>query len=334
MASSIRADESDDWSKWKSFNSKKYSDNSADTVRRSIFENNLKRIKQHNAKNSSFKMALNAFSDLSDQELADSYTIKINEKSVKALIRNASVFKPDRREARSPVDSVNWVTAGYVSPIQNQGSCGSCYAFGTTAAVESAYAIKYKLKNAVPVFSAQQILDCSYYRYISNGYIGNQGCSGGNYYFSLYYVYQYGLMLESSYPYVGYTKSCAYSASKKVATISGIWTASQSVGAYNSIKSVVLRQPVQVYMYVTSDFYSYSSGIYTGPNCMSSTTSCPLGVNHAVTIVGYGTDNVSGISYWIVRNQWGRSWGQNGYAYISMGRNTCCIEGYSYFPSI
>ena len=131
MASSIRADESDDWSKWKSFNSKKYSDNSADTVRRSIFENNLKRIKQHNAKNSSFKMALNAFSDLSDQELADSYTIKINEKSVKALFRNASVFKPDRREARSPVDSVNWVTAGYVSPIRNQGSCGSCYAFGT-----------------------------------------------------------------------------------------------------------------------------------------------------------------------------------------------------------
>jgi cathepsin L len=134
MVSSIRADGSDgsdDWSKWKGFNSKKYSDKSVDTVRRSIFEKNLKRINQHNSKNSSFKMALNAFSDLSDQELAASYTIKINEKSVKALIKNASVFMPDRRSARSPVDSVNWVTAGYVAPIRNQGSCGACYAFST-----------------------------------------------------------------------------------------------------------------------------------------------------------------------------------------------------------
>ncbi len=130
MVCLIRADSMDDWIQWKNLNKKNYSHNSQDNVRRSIFQKNLLRINQHNAKNSSFKMAPNAFSDLSEQEL-DSYTIKISEESIKSLIRNASLFKPDRRAARSPVDQVNWVTAGFDSPVRNQGSCGSCYAFST-----------------------------------------------------------------------------------------------------------------------------------------------------------------------------------------------------------
>lgn len=129
------------------------------------------------------------------------------------------------------------------------------------AALEGAYAIKYNLKNAPKSFSAQQLLDCSYYKYSVNGVIGNLGCNGGFDYHTLYYAKMNGIMLASDYPYVGYLKSCKYDASKVVTKSTGVYTASYSIGDVNAMKAVVSRQPLMVYMFVSSDFYSYKSGI-------------------------------------------------------------------------
>ena len=158
-------------------------------------------------------------------------------------------------------------------------------------------------------------MDCSYYKYRISGVVGNFGCNGGYDLHTLYYVQQNGIQPASTYPYVGYLQSCKYSSANVVARGLGIFTASFAVGDVNAMKAVVSKQPLMVYMFVTNDFYSYSKGrinfvkiivklllilllkgIYTGPNCLNSKTSCPLGINHAVTIVGYGTEN--GVPFW------------------------------------
>lgn len=328
---------SEDWENWKKQNNKVYPsgrstlDDSQEKVRFGIFQENLQKIKEHNAKQQSFKLGVNEYSDLTEDELRQRFTAKIDQVQIRK--NNKLVNVSSIKSVKAVVDSINWVTNGFVAPVQNQESCGSCYAFSTAAALESAYAIKYNLKNAVKSFSAQQLLDCSYYKYIINGVIGNLGCRGGYDYLTLYYAYQYGIQQASSYnAYSGSVRSCSYSSSKVVTRVTGIYTASLAIGDYAAMKNIVLKQPLMVYMYVTSDLYSYVSGIYTGPNCSSSKKSCPLGINHAVTIVGFGSD--AGVPYWIVKNSWGPSWGENGYFRIAMGQNTCCIEGYSYYPSV
>jgi cathepsin H len=324
----------DSFTKWSGRYKKKYSDSAEDNVRKNIFKSRTDKINKHNRKNSSFNMAPNEFSDLTDAEIAARYTMKIDEESVKEFIKNANYSKANSKTGRQDISSINWVTTGYVAPVRNQGSCGSCYAFSVANTIESAFAIKYNRKNAVPNLSPQQIVDCSYMRYVSNGYVGNSGCNGGNDYFAFFYTMQNGLVSEQNYPYANTRKTCTVNRANRVTTVNGIFTASYTVGDFNAMKSIVLRQPLAVYMYVASDFYTYSSGIYTGPNCRSSSTTCPIGINHAVTIVGFGKDSVTGVPYWIVKNSWGTTWGQNGYFNIEMGKNTCCIEGYSYYPSV
>lgn len=96
------------------------------------------------------------------------------------------------------------------------------------------------------------------------------------------------------------------------------------------MKEALNKQPIIAHMYVAGDFYHYRSGIYSSPMCPPN---CASGINHMVTIVGYGADSRN-TSYWLVRNHWGTSWGDSGYFKIIMGRNMCCIEGFEYFPVI
>ena len=137
-----------DWAKWKKKHNKTYTDKSRNNVRQTIFQNNINKIDEHNAKNLSFKMDTNNFSDLSDDEIAARYTMYIDEESVKTLIKQAKVAKFRKTNTgRQLIDvitnvtqyqrglnvSVNWVTAGFVAPVRDQGGCGSCYAFATVS---------------------------------------------------------------------------------------------------------------------------------------------------------------------------------------------------------
>lgn len=236
--------------------------------------------------------------------------------------------KPDRTgrpklEATNTVGlptSVNWVTAGKVNAIKNQGSCGSCWSFSANAALESAHAIFH---STLPNLSEQQLVSCS-------SSFGNNGCNGGWYYWAWDYAVGTPITSETTYPYTsgtfGITGSCKY-----VAGTGTLYDQSQTDVAANTtaILTAIAQQPVSVAIEAdTTYFQSYTSGVLTS-------SACGTNIDHAVAAVGYGTDATAG-GYYLVRNSWGTSWGQSGYVKIGQasGAGICGINQYVAYPTV
>jgi len=199
--------------------------------------------------------------------------------------------------------SVNWVSAGKVNPIQNQGNCGSCWAFSAAAVMESAHAIFH---STLYKLSEQNFVSCS-------GSYGNNGCNGGFYSNAWNYAKANKVESEANYPYTsgssGVTGSCKYNSSLGIGGVSS-WTACGTT--ISAMKTCVAQQPNSVSIDAsTSYFQSYTSGILTNA------ASCGTTLDHAVAIVGYGA-NSAGTEYWNVRNSWGTGWGNKGYVWIGI----------------
>jgi C1A family cysteine protease len=197
--------------------------------------------------------------------------------------------------------SVNWCTAGACNPIQNQGSCGSCWAFSAAASMESAHYIQ---QGSLYKLSEQQFVSCS-------SAFGNAGCNGGWYYAAWQYSETNPVESESNYPYTsgtgGVTGSCACPCTLGI----GKATSYTQIGTTTAaIMTAVASQPASVAIDArTMYFQSYTSGVLTSPQ------KCGSQLDHAVVAVGYGTDPTAG-GYWIVRNSWGTGWGNQGYVWI------------------
>jgi len=193
-----------------------------------------------------------------------------------------------------------------VDPVRDQGQCGSCWAFATTANAESAWALA---KGQLLDLSEQYLVDCS----SGKGYY-NMGCNGGNPDSAFKYMINNGQCSDSSYPYTsGVTKTAGtcHSCTNIVS-----FSACYDVTPKNQIalKTAVAKQPVVIAIEAdTRYFQSYSGGILDS-------TQCGTNLDHAVEIIGYGTDN--GKEYWTVRNSWGASWGENGYVRILRSDST------------
>ena len=197
-------------------------------------------------------------------------------------------------------NGVDWRSSGAVTGVKNQGSCGSCWSFSTTGAIEGAVKIK---TGSLPNYSEQQLLDCCG----SKGF-QCQGCSGAWPEWALNYVASAGIDTESAYHYTGRVGSCAPKSPRKVLASTGYHML--SAGDTASLKSSVSRQPISVCL-DASNWSLYKSGVFT--NCHLT----PL--NHAVLLVGYEDSGA-----WIVKNSWGTSWGESGYIRLAAG-NTCGI---------
>jgi hypothetical protein len=274
--------------------SKKYDTIEIFTERFNIFKTNLKQIILHNLnKSHSFTMTINKFTDLTPNEFrATRITGLGNLKSYgcKSFSSNGNKIE----------NSIDWRNKGVVSKVKDQGQCGSCWAFATVANAESVWAIE---KGVLLDLSEQEIVDCAK----GTGY-WNMGCNGGNPDSSFKYMIDNGLTEEKQYPYVsGVTKT-----EGKCHTYNPnvFFSNCYDVTPYNqlSLKYAVYMNPVVVAIEAdTNYFQSYSSGILTSKNCGTN-------LDHAVEIVGYGTEN--NVDYWVVRNSWGEDWGEGGYVRI------------------
>jgi len=213
-------------------------------------------------------------------------------------------------DATNAPASVNWVDAGAVTPVKDQGQCGSCWAFSSTGAMEGAH---FLASGELLSFSEQQLVDCAYVKY------GNYGCSGGLQDNAYKYYAQYSPMLESDYSYTGTKGSCAYDASKAttVAVTKGTHVAANDK---DQMKAALAISPLAVAIEADKMvFQTYKSGVLDS-------TKCGTSLDHAVLAVGYGTED--GQDYWLVKNSWNTTWGDNGYIKLAVvdGEGICGVQ--------
>ncbi|CAH0519259.1 unnamed protein product [Peronospora belbahrii] len=198
--------------------------------------------------------------------------------------------------------SVDWSTSECMAPIQNQGSCGSCWAFATVSAVESAQCIANG-KSSLTEYSVQQLVSCD---------TRNWGCDGGILAYAFDFILQNGLCTEDSYPYTssrGVENSCSSSCTSQDTGITGY----SQLSGEAELLSAIDEHPVVVAVAAGNIVWKQ----YTG-GLVSSCSSTQL--DHAVVAVGYDSSSIK------IRNSWGTNWGEDGYmrlARSSSGDGTC-----------
>jgi len=269
-----------------------YGFNSNDAQMKAAYDDNVRQIEELNADpEQTATFAVNQFSGMTFDEFAAQYltATPLGDSDMPNL---GSIEESD-----VTVGAVDWD----VTPVKDQGSCGSCWAFGTMGSIEHVH----KLNTGATVdLAEQQLVDCE---------PRSNGCSGGRPDWAMSYLAGKSIYTTSSYPYQARDGTCKTGSSSGV-TIGGYKTVTKSD---SGLASALGSSAVTVMVYADSKFQHYSSGILTGTS-----TTCSL--NHAVLATGYGSN------FWKIKNSWGKSWGENGYIRFERTTSGCGPFGLFY----
>jgi len=268
-------------------------------MRYSIFVNNLAIAQKYNSTGSA-RFGVTKFMDMTPTEFKNTILMR-NPLSSKVTGTTAPVLTP----VALPT-SFDWRNQNAVTPVYNQGQCGSCWAFSTTEDIESQW---FLAGHTLTQLSVQQIVDCD---------TSDDGCGGGNPPTAYQYVISAGGMDSwSAYPYTAENGNCAFNSQGVVATISSWNYVTESNSEQQMINYLYSKGPLSVCVDAESWQY-YTGGIIT------TSSNCGDSLDHCVMITGYGTE--SSTDFWWVRNSWGTDWGQSGYLQVERGYDVCGIS--------
>ena len=305
------------FSEWMQVHNKRYVNENEYRQREGIFEKEVASIQKHNALylkgESKYYLGLNQYSDLEDEEFKQTYLM------TKEIHRQN---RPEDKRWRfeqlkvEPGTSVDWREKGVVAPVQDQGACGSCYAFAGTGAASSTYALRSNSSEPFVYGSVQEVLDCcsppdTYCCY---------GCDGGEPVLIMNWMaLPQGVDSSTDWPYTSgptaTTNTCdADKMNNEVSHIIQI-EGGERPPQYNetAVMQALMTRPVTIDIDVEGNFRSYAGGVYDDAGCGTT-------IWHAVLLVGFDyTGEGEGVDYFIMQNSWGESWGEGGYMKMSMG---------------
>jgi len=282
---------------FKKTHAKTYSDAADEEKRFEIFKLNIDFINEMNAKGNKFELGVTPFADLTADEFdATHFGIKKPDQMWGSLPNlGTHQYKGEALAA-----SVDWTTKGAVTPVKNQGQCGSCWSFSTTGSLEGASQIA---SGNLVSLSEQQFVDCDKV---------DSGCSGGLMDNAFKFAEANAICTEDSYPYTAKGGTCA-SSSCTVGLAKGSVTGFKDVSSDSeqAMMSAIAQQPVSIAIEADkSVFQLYKSGVLK--------STCGSNLDHGVLAVGYGTED--GQDYWLVKNSWGSSWGASGFIKLLRGK--------------
>jgi cathepsin F len=282
---------------------KSYSTIEEYSARFKVFKANYERIESFSVRPGvKHSVGVTKFMDLTKQEFRNTYL------NLKVSLLDQLKAKSGKFQAKSLANptAFDWREQGAVGPVKDQGQCGSCWAFSTVANLEGLYQIKNKKS---VVLSEQSLVDCDKV---------DNGCNGGLMENSLAFVRDNGIALSTAYPYHGRDQRCqSYTSAMKV---SGFTFAPSE--DEEEIKSFLVQTGPLSIAVNAEPFQFYSGGVLDADEYECD----PQSLNHGVALVGYGVEN--GTEYWVVRNSWGKNWGENGYIRLALGKGVCGVNTY------
>jgi len=247
------------------------------------------------------------FMDLTEEEFSNNFGFNYNkEQAEEARKSNSTPLSQKYNLYEDTPASYDWRDQGAVTEVKNQGSCGSCWAFSATGNIEGQTKLA---KGVLTSISEQELVDCDKV---------DEGCNGGLMEQAFDELKRIGgTESEADYPYKGVDGTCQFDASRVDFQVKGYSFVDKDE---NVIKETLFKYgPLAVALNATP-LQFYFGGIFHPWKILCN----PDALNHGVLIVGYGTEN--GKDYWIVKNSWGKLWGEKGYFRIFRGDGTCGIN--------
>jgi len=295
-----------------------YSTPSVFMERFDIFTTNVQYIDQFNAKpTSSLTLGMGPFADQTLEEFARARLGLLTRRKLFSGTADAcnELQQQDTEDKKneSLPRSFDWRDHGVLTPIKNQGSCGSCWAFASIEVAESVAMLGGFFENA-PIFSPKQLVDCC---------DSSFGCSGGYIDAALQYMVSRGVVNESSYPYLPHQDACLTTIDSTVVEFTPRGCFHVGGGADTHLSKFLMEKgPLVIGVAARSSvFQLYTGGVIRNWDCGTE-------VDHAVQLVGFGQEDDTGLKFWVVRNSWGEQWGEKGYFRLErVDRNWEDIEG-------